>query len=243
MTRFDDYLGELLASCEHNPAIEGLVLMGSTADRSRVDEWSDHDFAVITDAAAVEPLRADLSWLPRHEHLVASEREHHDGFKAIYDDGAVIEFAVTDLAGLATFYANDWEVAYGGEAVVGVMRDVAAKPVPASGSAAVFLAALLVGVGRARRGEVLSGGASVRGLALDHLLVQLRSSVPDNLDPRRRFEFAHPRLGAELAAAQELPVEGCARAMLEIAERELDLPPAAVAAVRARLGWGAGASG
>lgn len=83
----------------------------------------------------------------------------------------------------------------------------------------------------------------MRGLALDHLLVQLRSSVPDNLDPRRRFEFAHPRLGAELAAAQELPVEACARAMLEIAERELHLPPAAVAAVRARLGWGAGASG
>jgi hypothetical protein len=235
--RFDSYLRELLDSCTENPAITGLVLMGSTADRSRVDEWSDHDFAVVTSPEHVEELRGDLAWLPRHRHLAASAREHHDGFKAVYDDGAVIEFAVTDLAGLSTFYANDWEVAYGGAPVLSVMESVAAKPVPDSGSAVVFLTALLVGVGRARRGEALSGGASVRGLALEHLLVLLRAEVPDNLDPRRRFEFAHPRLGAELVAAQELPVEECAREMLAIAERELALPPPAVTAVRSRLGW------
>lgn len=237
MNRFDAYLQELIASCRENAAITGLVLMGSTADRARVDEWSDHDFAVITPTADIEQLRGDLSWLPRHEQVVASAREHHDGFKVVYDDGAVIEFAVTDLAGLATFYANDWEVAYGGPPVVEVMESVAAKPAPADGSVAVLLAALLVGVGRARRGEVLSGGASVRGLALEHLLVLLRTDVPDNLDPRRRFEFAHPALGAELVAAQELPVEECARAMLAVAERELALPVRAVTAVRSRLGW------
>jgi hypothetical protein len=241
VNRFDSYLHELLESCSGHPQITGLVLMGSTADRARVDEWSDHDFAVITSPESVEELRGDLVWLPRHERIVASAREHHDGFKVIYDDGSVIEFAVTDLAGLSTFYANVWEVAYGGAAVTDVMESVAAKPVPASGSAAVFLTALLVGVGRARRGEVLSGGASVRGLALEHLLVLLRAEPLDarldDLDPHRRFELVHPALGAELGRTQELPVEECARAMLAIAERELALPAAAVAAVRARLGW------
>ena len=87
MSRFDDYLSELVAACEQNPFITGLVLMGSTADRARVDEWSDHDFAVI-------------------------------------------EFAVTDLGGLATFAANAWEVAYGGEPVTSVMLGVAAKAAP-----------------------------------------------------------------------------------------------------------------
>jgi len=234
---FDRYLNELIDGCVAHPAITGLVLMGSTADRSRVDEWSDHDFAVIADPASVQGLRHDLTWLPRHENIVAFAREHHDGFKVIYRDGAVVEFAVNDLAGLSTFYANAWEVAYGGAPVTAVMESVAAKPVPLLGDSAVFLAALLVGVGRARRGEVLSGGASVRGLALEHLLVLLRTVVPDTLDPRRRFEFAHPLLGAALASAQELPVEDCARAMLTIAERELTLPAAAVAAVRSRLGW------
>lgn len=237
MSRFVDYLRELTLACEEHPAITGLVLMGSTADRSRVDEWSDHDFAVVAETADVELLRGDLSWLPRSRALVASAREHHDGFKAIYDDGGVIEFAVTDLEGLSTFLANDWQVAYGGDRVLSVMRAVAGKPVPEFGSPAVFLTALLVGVGRSRRGEVLSGGASVRGLALEHLLVMLRTTVPDNLDPRRRFEFSHPGLGAELVAAQELPVEECARAMLAIAEREVGLPRDAVAAVRARLAW------
>jgi hypothetical protein len=245
LDRFDSYLQELIESCRQHTDITGLVLMGSTADRSRVDEWSDHDFAVIAAPEHVEVLRGELSWLPRHEQIVAAAREHHDGFKVVYGDGAVIEFAVTDLAGLATFYANAWEVAYGGVPVTAVMEAVAAKPVPgavvdAGRDAGVFLAALLVGVGRARRGEVLSGGASVRGLALEHLLVMLHTgdSRLDNLDPHRRFELVHPDLGAELARAQALPVEDCARAMLAVAERELTLPAPAVLAVRRRLGWG-----
>jgi len=238
MTRFDDYLAELIASCEGDPRITGLVLMGSTADRARVDEWSDHDVAVIADAADVEPLRRDLSWLPRHDGIALWAREHHDGFKVVYDDGAVVEFGVTDLDGLAGWHANDWSVAYGGPALTEAMRAVAAKPLPGfAGDPAVLLAALLIGVGRARRGESLSAASSVRGLALDHLLLLLRTSVADTLDPRRRFELAHPALGAELVAAQELPVEECARTMLHIAERELDLDARAVAAVRGRLGW------
>jgi hypothetical protein len=113
---------------------------------------------------------------------------------------------------------------------------------------AVFLAALLVGVGRARRGEVLSGSGSVRGLALDHLLVLLRALAPatglerlDDLDQRRRFELVHPALGLELGLALEQPVEECARDLLAIAEEELagwaGFPTEAVAVVRARLGW------
>jgi hypothetical protein len=112
----------------------------------------------------------------------------------------------------------------------------------------VFLAALLVGVGRARRGEILSGSGSVRGLALDHLLVLLCTLVPatgserlDNLDQRRRFELVHPALGLELGLALEQPVEECARDLLVIAEEQLadwvEFPAEAVAVVRARLGW------
>jgi hypothetical protein len=241
VSEFDRYLAELCTACERHANITGLVLMGSTADRSRVDEWSDHDFAVIAPTEALEPLRGDLSWLPRPESIVASAREWHDGFKVIYAHGAVIEFAVTDLEGLSTFHANAWEVAYGGEQVASVMRAVAGKSAPAGGDVAVFLTSLLVGVGRARRGEVLSAGASVRGLAMEHLLVLLRASPMDarldDLDPRRRFELVHPVLGQELGLALEHPVEQCARLLLHLAERELRLPALAVAAVKTRLGW------
>jgi hypothetical protein len=228
------------------------VLFGSSADRSRADEWSDHDFAVITDPEHIGELRTDLSWLPDHEQLVAWAREHHDGFKAIDIHGSVIEFAVTDLAGLATFFADAWAIAYGGEEVEATMRAVAAKPAPNATpdphrDVAVFLAALLVGVGRARRGERISATGSVRGLALQHLLLLLTPLLPpdprlDTLDPTRRFELAHPILGRRIADALDLPLEECARTLLDVADDEAGTrwggyPKAAVAVVRDRLGW------
>lgn len=252
MPHSPDYLERLTAACSADPRIRGLVLFGSSADRSRADEWSDHDFAVITEPAHVEELRGDLTWLPDHERLVAWGREHHDGFKAIDDRGSVIEFAVTDLAGLATFFADTWSVAYGDAEVRATMLAVAAKPAPNATpdphrDIAVFLAALLVGVGRARRGERISATGSVRGLALQHLLLLLTPLLPsdprlDTLDPTRRFELAHPEVGRRIADALDRPLEACARTLLDIADEDAaprwaDYPHEAVAAVRGRLGW------
>ncbi len=250
---FDHYTAELIETCEGHPLITGLVLMGSTADRMRVDEWSDHDFAVVVAAGDEETLRNDLSWLPRSASIVSTAREHHDGFKVIYRDGSVIEFGVTNADDLAGWHVNAWEVAYGDDELRATMQAVAARVKPLDAvdperDLAVFLTALLVGVGRARRGEVLSGSASVRGLALDHLLVLLRELVPatgseqlDDLDQRRRFELVHPGLGRELGLALELPVEECARDLLRVAEEQLSgwpgFPVDAVDVVRQRLAW------
>ena len=96
LEEFERYRAELSDACRAHPKIVGLVLFGSSADRSRVDQWSDHDFAVICEARVQEALRGDLSWLPRYGSLAFAAREHHDGFKAVYRSGAVIEFAVVD---------------------------------------------------------------------------------------------------------------------------------------------------
>ncbi|HEY5320399.1 MAG TPA: hypothetical protein VIJ76_05955 [Galbitalea sp.] len=251
--RFELYLVELLAACAAHPLIDGLVLMGSTADRSRVDEWSDHDFAVIAPTPSLELLRGDLGWLPRHQSLVFAAREHHDGFKAVYDDGSVIEFAVTDGVGLSTFHANAWEVTYDSAGDLdGLMKTVAAR-VKASDRVDpirdfdVFLASLLIGVGRARRGEVLSAWSLVGGQAVDHLLPVLVAALPipaggdahaDNLDARRRIELVHPEFG--LAELLETDVETAARNLLTQAEHLLrprwpDYPETHVDAIRRRL--------
>lgn len=247
--RFERYLAQLVAACGTHPLIDGLVLMGSTADRSRVDEWSDHDFAVVCGTEAVEQLRADLGWLPRHGSLAFATREHHDGFKAVYDDGSVIEFAVTDRAGLATFHANAWEIAYDhvGD-LEALMLTVAARQKPSdhvdvARDFDVFLASILIGVGRARRGEVLSAWSLVGGQAVDHLLPVLVAVSPadrrtDNLDARRRVEATHPDFA--LADLLETDVESAARGLLERADTLLrprwpDYPVAHVAVVRGRL--------
>ncbi|HAM27134.1 MAG TPA: hypothetical protein DCP11_10690 [Microbacteriaceae bacterium] len=250
---FNSYIAGLVFVCRERDAITGLVLMGSTADRVRVDEWSDHDFAVVCESGMQETLRGDLSWLPRSTDLVLAAREHHDGFKAVYSDGAVIEFAVVDLTELGTFFANAWEVVYDDGGVLEVMSAVAAKPAPhgsePSRDFAVFLTALLVGVGRARRGERLSASGSVRGVGVDHLTAVFAAALPasgkdrlDNLDPRRRFELVYPEVAHALECAISSELEECARGLLDLAESSLSgswppFPREAVETVRRRLGW------
>jgi hypothetical protein len=43
-----DFQNSLIQNlCEH-PDVLGLVFLGSSADTTRADEWSDHDFFVVT---------------------------------------------------------------------------------------------------------------------------------------------------------------------------------------------------
>ena len=56
-----------------DPRAIGLVAVGSMADRDYgPDEWSDHDFFVITPPGGQEELRSDLSWLPSADRIALS---------------------------------------------------------------------------------------------------------------------------------------------------------------------------
>jgi hypothetical protein len=62
----------------------GLVAVGSMADRDYPpDEWSDHDFFVITPLGGQEELRNDLSWLPYADRVALSFRETEHGLNVI----------------------------------------------------------------------------------------------------------------------------------------------------------------
>ena len=102
----------------------------------------------------------------------------------------------------------------------------------------LFVALLLIGVGRVRRGEVLVGGNFIRTYAVERLLRVLAHRSPDarldDLDPFRRIESVFPSLG--LGSALEAEPELAARSVLAIAERELG-PIAGADALRRRLGW------
>lgn len=240
----------IAAACADDPRISGLVLFGSTADTTRVDEWSDHDFAVIAAPEHVEALRADLSFLRDADRPLAVVREHHDGFKAVTADGRPMEFAVTDLDGLLGFEANDWAVRIGDEALRARMHGIAARPrrpIDVTGAATAVIVAILIGVGRYRRGERVSASTSVRGFAGEHLASLIGACLRpaedrhDDLDPHRRIEFSHPVAGGRLADLLDEPLEACARGMLDLLEHALapsipDFPSAALEAVRARIG-------
>jgi hypothetical protein len=251
---FGAFLDELRATAEADPDIVGLVGMGSTAERDRVDEWSDHDFALLTTPGAQERFRQGLDWLPGTEDIALQVREHHDGLKVIYDDGHVLEFGITDLVGLADWHANAYDVLYDAGGVAEAMAKVVARPLPAGApddvrDVSLVLTQLFIGVGRARRGELLSAGNSIRSEAVAYLLPvlsrRIEASGPerlDNMDPRRRFEAAHPAIGARIDDLLTLRPEDCARALLDLTEELLapglaEFPHRGVAAIRARLGW------
>jgi hypothetical protein len=235
--------------------VVGVVGMGSTADATRVDEWSDHDIAIVVVPGAEARYRGQVDWMPDTNRIVLALEEHHGGGKAVYDDGHLAEWGVATLDSLATWAADDYRVLLDRGGVAEVMARIASAPFPpnspnAARDAGLFLTALLHGVGRARRGETLSAGVIIRADAVQALMRAVRATssgaLPrlDRLDGLRRAEQAFPELGLEIAEAIAQAPEPAARALLDIADRHLDvgaggLPPAARDAVMRRLGWSA----
>jgi hypothetical protein len=228
----------------------GLVAVGSMADRDYApDEWSDHDFFVITRPEGQEALRNDLSWLPHPQRIALWFRETEHGLNVIYDDGHLLEFAVFDLEEIALAGVNRYRVLFDRGGVEDRVEEVAADPRPHREDLFLFgkvLSASLVAYGRGRRGETLSAAFLLTWATtyLNRLLIQTlpspHASLLDGFDSLRRFERAYPLLGSELAAIVRLdPVEG-GPALVDVLERELrplrpDLPWPAVAAVRTRF--------
>jgi hypothetical protein len=231
----------------------GLVAVGSMADRDySPDEWSDHDFFVITQPGGQEELRNDLSWLPHDDRIALSVRETEHGLIVIYDDGHLLEFAVFDLEEIALAGVNRYRVLLDRGGVEERTKHVAANPRPSRDDAFLFgktVTAALVATGRARRGETLSAAFLVTWAMtyLNRLLIRTlpstNASLLDGFDSLRRFERAYPELGTELAAIARLDPADGGPALLDVLERELrplrpDLPWSAVDAVRARLAVG-----
>jgi hypothetical protein len=252
--RFEDYLTRLTQVARDREDVIGLVGMGSTAELWRVDEWSDHDFAWMVQPGAQDRYRHDLSWLPDAERIALSVVEHHGGVKVIYDDGHVLEFGLATLESLQQWFGYAVEVYVDKGGVADAVAGMVAKPLPEgpvdlTRAMRLIMTQLLIGVGRARRGEVLTAGLNIRTEAVGHLLVALTQVVPgdadrlDSLEPRRRFEFVHPELAARIEEAIRLAPEDAARTLLDLAQEQLgshpDFPQAGADAIRTRLGWSA----
>ncbi|HVE82077.1 MAG TPA: hypothetical protein VND93_04495 [Myxococcales bacterium] len=230
----------------------GVVALGSSSDPAAVDEWSDHDLFLVVEPGAQEAFRTDLGWLvPPPGRVLHAFRETAHGVTAILDGGHLVELAVFDLAELAVARVSRYRVLLDrggvGERMEAVARASAAPGARGEGGAdeawlaGMFLSGILVGGGRARRGELLAGRAALANAAR-RLLVLIAREVPadrsalDPFDPHRRFERAYPAVAAEIDQALGRGGAEGARMLLEIAARELrSIPPAVAAAIRARL--------
>lgn len=250
--RFTALLTDRLAS---DPDVLGLVALGSmSGSPPGPDQWSDHDFFVVTRPGAQERFRAAPDWLPEAHRIVLWHRETAHGMKAIWDDGHLAELAVFDPEELRLARVNRYRLLLDRADLAGRIEAVRrttgdeARPVDPGFEVGQLLGALLVGGLRAARGERLSGGLFVRAHAARHFLRLLAAAVPaapgvilDDLDPFRRVEHGWPELAGELDAALARPTAEAARVLLELAETTLrscpvvPWPAAAAEAVRGAL--------
>ncbi len=233
---FLEFEAELSANLQAHPDVIGLVFVGSAADHSRFDEWSDHDFFVVTENDRAEALRQDLSWLPNASDISIRPRETAHGLKVVYRDGHVLEFAVFENRELEIAAANAFLVTVDKPGDIQTrMRAMADKTAAESEKNNItefnaereyelFLCQLLIGVGRARRGELLIAGQHVRSWAINNLLGLIRhwqhpargtENKLDNLNRFRRFELQYPVIAARIESALQKPVERSAELLLE----------------------------
>ena len=255
LEEFVAYSNRLRDSLATRDEVLGLILVGSTADLGRVDEWSDHDFFVVTKAGFAEAMRQDLTWLPEHEDIVMRPRETDHGLKVVYANGQVLEFAVFEDSELDNAGANSYNVTVDRSNITARMAAIAErskpKPYDFDTEFEVFLGQMLIGIGRARRGETLIAGQFIRSYCLNRLLGFMRAWVKplpgtepkqDNLDRFRRFEQQYPELGAEIEGIIQQPVEAAGKHLIDLVVRvghshlsEKHLSQVHV--VRARFGW------
>jgi len=65
LDRFREFNADLVARLEPDPRVLGLIAAGSMAEDGHApDDYSDHDFWLVTQPDAVEQYRDDQSWLP-----------------------------------------------------------------------------------------------------------------------------------------------------------------------------------
>jgi predicted nucleotidyltransferase len=234
-----------------------LVVAEGAQDRYREDlSWlPDHERAVLV-ARETRHGRVVIFDDGRMVELaVASPRELAE-FRAaaariVLDRGGVAEAVAAIAVGPAGTPAagqRSMSVASPQTAPSGASRTPAPDRERARRALAMLCARVLVGVGRARRGERISAGRFVRQYAVDELLAALDELCPaaddaarDPLDQTRRAERTHPAQATAIAAACAGDVEPAARRLLDLAEEwfgaEPEWPAAGVAAVRRRLGW------
>ncbi len=230
------FTDSLVKNLSGDSRVLGLVAVGSMAStHNQPDEWSDHDFLVVTTPGAEEEFRNSTAWLPPYRPIVLNFRETKHGKKVLYDDGHLLEYAFFNAKDFHVVKINSYCILIdrGGfkklvEEVIGETKVSGERSQSDELLFGQFLTHLLVGCGRHARGERLNGAQFVKQYALENLLGLLTRRIPaedksvlDNIVTTRRFERAYPTMGAELNSVLLLETPQAALAMLDLAGRLL----------------------
>jgi hypothetical protein len=233
--QYDAFTERLCQTLERDARILALVALGSMAQPERIDQWSDHDFWVVTRPESQDTLLTDLSWLPDAADIVLALRQAPQYYTVFYRSGHISEFAVFTPQQLTQGKTNAYRILFDRkhitEQVQAIYERTGREPQGAEHDALLcgnFLVHIWMGVQRSRRGEVLSAYGYLTHAALNDLLLLLMRHVPtpqpalrDSFDPRRRFEQLYPAIGAAFHRILHHDLATIAVGLLDIADLHL----------------------
>ena len=237
-TEFDDYTERLRASLESVREVIGLIVLGSTADSALRDEWSDHDFWIVTELGKQDALVEDLSWLPDYQNIAIVVKHLPHGRTIIFRNRHKVEFGVFDATEVSSGKIGRYRILFDRDRIaemIAAVHDATKQQARTKPDALENLCVVLWSAcERHFRGELLSARQYLDGFAIDRLLSLISNcgtgdERKDLLDARRRLEQRSPQLATELIAMRDKPVPEAALQLLDIAERELKAKAPALA--------------
>lgn len=176
---------------QHKDEVLAFLGLGSMHDQSRMDPYSDVDFFLIVKEGFQKTYLEDVSWLHVRETLI-SFQETDVGYKVIYDDGVLLEFAVFEPSDLKKINIPEGTLFYMSEVLD---RDLF-KPTQHQGDRKKsesyliqdVLSNLYVGVLRTLRGEYVSAFLMIQVYAAHKTLLLLNPYDDDMYVVERRIE-------------------------------------------------------
>ncbi len=202
-------IGRSLAASGHGRALLGLGSVGR--EMERLDEYSDLDFFVIVEEGYKQAFINNIDWLERVHPVGYAFMNTEDGYKLMFLDGILCEFAIFEEKELRTaVYAPGrivWQAADFDPSILKEEHPVLkAEERPVEWLVGETLTNLYVGMSRFRRGERLTAMRFIQVYALDRVVelaerVEIARPFKADLFAReRRLEQRYPHLAGELPA-------------------------------------------
>lgn len=202
-------LNELGKHCYVQDFTLALLALGSCAEVSRMDEYSDLDFFLIVKEGTKTDALIDLSWLDVAS-LSYAFRNTVDGYKVMWEDGIYAEFAIFEPEELDTiafstgrFIFKKKELTLSSEPKLEIKPQLQKDMNYAVNE---ILTNVYVGLCRYRRGEILSAFRLISVHAVDRylsilpLLDQPSDSLIDPFALDRRIEERHPEYKIKISS-------------------------------------------
>jgi hypothetical protein len=231
---YRDFLDELVSRLEADPHVWGLIALGTTADAAFRDQWSDHDFWIITSHGYQSSYLDTFSWLPQAGDILVTVRHGISYRTVLYKNKHKVEYAVFDPEEAVRGKIERFQVLIDRQGISSLAESIQLETSKERNSALArpdmlenLCLLLWTAYERWERGEHLSSQRYIQfsvDVFLDLLLAHdglntLR--LADKLDARRRLEQIKPELGQELKRIGALSPAEAGVALIDLAEKEV----------------------